>query len=325
MEKRAILAIVLSMLVLIFYQRLFVKKQPQRREERKEIERIEPKPSAPGVSERRAGREVYEGVAGRGEERFVAKKVGEEERKTVRDVTVETSLYSATFSSHGGRLKSWRLHHYKNHVENGRFVGWFQETENKVRKLLPFLGQTPIPEGKPEPVELVATEALANLPLAIEVADEGGKVAVGPMDVDSDSVFLGGSVKEGTLLFRASPAENLELSRKYRFSDDKYRLDMEVRIKNRNERPREVRMALVWFGKMLETGSRAFSGPVAMVDGQVVEIKEKKFRKSSYCCQATFNGLGAQWVKRTRRINLTENLFSSPLSCPRKVRGLNSE
>jgi hypothetical protein len=57
MEKRAIIAIVLSMLVLIFYQRLFVKQEPQRREERKEIERIEPKGSAPEVSEKRAGRE----------------------------------------------------------------------------------------------------------------------------------------------------------------------------------------------------------------------------------------------------------------------------
>ncbi len=139
----------------------------------------------------------------------------------------------------------------------------------------------------------MATEALANLPLAIEVADEGGKVAVGPMDVDSDSVFLGGSVKEGTLLFRASPAENLELSRKYRFSDDKYRLDMEVRIKNRNERPREVRMALVWFGKMLESRSRAFSGPVAMVDGQVSEIKEKKFKKEQLLLSGDIQWFGS--------------------------------
>jgi YidC/Oxa1 family membrane protein insertase len=278
MEKRAIIAIVLSMLVLIFYQRLFVKQQPQRREERKEIERIEPKPSAPEVSEKRAGREVYEGVAGRGEERRAAKKVGEQEGKTVRDVTVETSLYSATFSSHGGRLKSWRLYHYQNRVENGRFVQWFQETERKVKGLFGFAGKPPL-EGKPEPVELVTAEALENLPLAIEVEDEGGNVTLGPMDVDSDSILLGGNVREGTLLFRGSTAGGLEVSKGYRFSDDTYRVDMEVRIKNRGAEPRVVRVALVWFGKMLETRSRAFSGPVAMVGGKVREIKAKKFKE----------------------------------------------
>ncbi len=99
------------------------------------------------------------------------------------------------------------------------------------------------------------------------------------MDVDSESVSLGGGVKEGTLLFKGNPVEGLEVSREYWFSDDKYHVDMEVRIKNRDERSKEVRVGLVWFGKMLESRSRAFSGPVAMVDGQVSQIKEKKFKK----------------------------------------------
>ena len=42
MEKRAIIAIVLSILVLILYQRWTVKQQPTKREEPKEIEKIEP-------------------------------------------------------------------------------------------------------------------------------------------------------------------------------------------------------------------------------------------------------------------------------------------
>ncbi len=282
MEKRAIIAIVLSMLVLIFYQRLFVKQQPQRREDRREIERIEPEPSTPEVSEKRARREVHEGAAGKGEERDVAKKAREEAGKTVRDVTVETPLYSATFSSYGGRLKSWRLHHYKTRIENGPFVRWFQETERKVKGLFGFGGKVPL-EVKPEPVELVTTEALTNLPLAIEVQDERGNITLGPMEVDSESGFLGGSMKEGTLVFRGSPAEDLEVSKGYRFSDDKYSIDMEVRIKNRGERLRKVKVGLVWFEIMMESRSRAFSGPVAMVDGKVEEIKkkeiEKKFKK----------------------------------------------
>ena len=278
MEKRAILAIVLSIVVLVLYQKFFLREQPRKQEERRDDrERIEPMPPAPEVPEKKAGGELYQGAVGREGEGFVSKGAVEEERKGLRDVAVTTKLYSAVFSSYGGRLKSWRLHHYKNRIENGRFVRWFQETERKVKGFFGFAGKPPL-EGKPEPVELVATTELMNLPLAIEVEDEGGNVTLGPMDVDSDSILLGGNVREGTLLFKGSADGGLEVSRGYRFFDDTYRVDMEVRIKNRGARGRKVTVALAWRGMMLKTGSRAFSGPVAMVDGQVKEIKAKKFK-----------------------------------------------
>jgi YidC/Oxa1 family membrane protein insertase len=273
MEKRALLAIVLSILVLIIYQRFFLPQPPRKQEERRGAEKVEPVPSAPEVSEKRADKGAHEGAIER--EGIVEKGAADEGK---RDVTVETKLYSAIFSNYGGRLKSWRLRHYKNLVEYGRFVRWFQETERKVKGLFGFGGKAPL-EGKPEPVELVAAEELVNLPLAIEVEDEGGNVTLGSMDVDSDSILLGGNVREGTLLFKGSAAGGLEIFMEYRFSDDTYRVDMEVRIKNRGSRERKVRVALAWLGMMLKTGSRAFSGPVAMVDGQVREIKAKKFKK----------------------------------------------
>jgi YidC/Oxa1 family membrane protein insertase len=261
MEKRAIIAIILSILVLILYQRFFLPQPPRKQEERRGAEKVE---SAPEVSEK----EVYEGAIQREREGIVEKGAADEGERP-RDVTVETKLYGATF--YGGRLKSWRLRHYQNLVEYGRFVRWFQETERKVKGLFGFGGKAP-PEEKPEPVELVAAEELVNLPLAVEVWDEAGKADLGPMAVDRDSVLLGGNVRQGTLLFKGSAAGGLEVSRAYRFFDDTYRVDMEVRIKNRGSRERKVRVALAWLGMMLKTGSRAFSGPVAMVDGDVKEI-----------------------------------------------------
>lgn len=322
MEKRAILAIVLSMLVLIFYQRLFVKQQPQRTGERKEVERIEPEASAPEVSEKRAGREVYEGARGRDKERLVEKKGGEEERKNVRDVTVETGLYSAIFSTYGGRLKSWRLYQYKNRVEYGRFVRGFQETKNKVWRFF-GLAVTPLPEGEPEPVELVTTEELGNLPLAIEVYDENGKVNFAAMDVDRAGVSLGGNIREGSVLFRGSSPEGLELSRRYRFSDDTYRVYMEVRIKNRSGEQRKAKMALVWFGKMLGTRSRAFSGPVAMVDGGVSEIKQKKFRKRELLLSGDIQWFGSSMGEKNVQDPKKRKPFFISLIVPKENEGIN--
>ncbi len=278
MEKRAIIAIVLSMLVLIFYQKWFLKKEPKKRVEPTEIERVEPIARGPEVTERGGKGQLPPGPGGREGEGFVSKRAEEEERKSVRDVTVETRLYSATFSSYGGRLKSWRLNHYMNVIEYGRFIRWFQETERKVKGLFGFGGKT-LAEGKPEPVELVTTEAVKNLPLTIEIADEGGNVHFAPVDVDTDSIFLGGNVRKGTLLFRGSSPGGLDVSREYRFFDDEYRVDMEVRIKNRRAESRKVKVALVWFERMMESRSRAFAGPVAMVNGKVEEIKKKEIKK----------------------------------------------
>jgi YidC/Oxa1 family membrane protein insertase len=279
MEKRAILAIVLSIIVLVLYQKLFIKEKPRKPGERKATEKVEPMPPAPKVPEGKAEGESRERPVGIGEGRPGTGEVAEDKEKMLKDVRVETKLYSATFSNYGGTLKSWRLFRYMNRVEYGDFVRWFEETENKVRKQLPFLRERPVAEGKPEPVDLVTTVRLENLPLAIEVYDEKGRVNFAPMDVDHEKISLGGRLKEGTLLFREISQGGLELSRGYRFFDDTYRVEMEVRIKNRNARAKEVRAGLVWFEKVLQPDSRAFSGPVAMVDGQVQEIKEKKFRK----------------------------------------------
>jgi YidC/Oxa1 family membrane protein insertase len=322
MEKRAIIAIVLSILVLLLYQKFFLREPPREREEKKAVERTESLPPEPKVSEKAAPGKPYEGAVGREGERLVTREVPDEKGKGFRDVTVETGLYSATFSNYGGRLKSWRLKDYKNRVEYGGFVRWFQETENKVRKLLPFLGQTPIPEGRPEPVELVATEELVDLPLAIEVYEEKGRVEFAPMDVDREGISLGGHMREGALLFRGSSPGGLELSRGYRFSDDTYRVDMEVRIKNQGGRPREIRIALVWFGMMLETGSRAFSGPVAMVDGDIQEIKQKKFKKEELLLSGDIQWFGSSMGEKNVQDPKMRKPFFAFLIVPKENEGI---
>jgi len=320
MEKRAIIAIVLSILVLLLYQKFFIKEQPRKPRERKAAERIEPMPSVPKVSKEKAEGEVRESAVGRKEERPVKEGVTEEKGREIRDVTVETKLYSATFSNYGGRLKSWRLHQYKNRVEYGQFVRWFQETERKVKALFGFRGELPL-ERAPEPVELVTTQEVSNLPLAIEVYDENGRVDFAPMDVASEAIFLGGNTKEATLAFRGTPARGLEVTRGYRFLDDRYHVEMEVRIKNRGGRAKEVTAALVWYGMMMETGGRAFSGPVAMVNGQVSEIKEKKFKKEELSLSGEIRWFGSSMGAKNVQEKMRKPFFVS-LVVPKENEGI---
>ncbi|MCX8160592.1 MAG: membrane protein insertase YidC [Candidatus Saccharicenans sp.] len=107
MEKRLILAIFLSFLILFLYQLLFIKPG-------KQAQPVPPKTAAveketPGT-EREKPTETPLAAAGR-ENAAPAEVVAAEQEESI---TVETPLYEATWSNRGAVLKSWKL---KNHLK----------------------------------------------------------------------------------------------------------------------------------------------------------------------------------------------------------------
>jgi YidC/Oxa1 family membrane protein insertase len=110
MEKRLLIAIVLSFLVLLLYQVLFVKKKPplEAPPEPAREERIVKKETAPPPSETPAREQL------RQEEKEILP-TSEEVEKQIR---VETSLYEAVWSNRGGVLKSWKLKEHQDEENN---------------------------------------------------------------------------------------------------------------------------------------------------------------------------------------------------------------
>jgi len=114
MEKRVLLAIVLSFLILILYQAFFIKKQPQPETPPEILTEIEKKPeqkpaekgllSPPAITEEREPAE---------EERDLQPISAQAEE----EILIETSLYRAVWSNRGGVLKSWRL---KKHTDENK-------------------------------------------------------------------------------------------------------------------------------------------------------------------------------------------------------------
>lgn len=116
MEKRLLIAIVLSFLVLFLYQALFVKQQPlpepvpestpQKITKTEQQPAVPPQretaPQAPGVEDRTEPTELTE---------FQTVSSDREER-----IFVNTSLYQGVWSNKGGVLRSWRLREY---TDNG--------------------------------------------------------------------------------------------------------------------------------------------------------------------------------------------------------------
>jgi len=109
MEKRLLIAIVLSFLVLLLYQILFVKKKPQ-----PEV------PPGPAREERIVKKdtalpptEILQEEIKREEKEI--QPISEEAEK---QIFIETSLYQAVWSNKGGILKSWKLKEHKDEEKN---------------------------------------------------------------------------------------------------------------------------------------------------------------------------------------------------------------
>ncbi len=110
MEKRVLLAIVLSFLVLVFYQVVFFKRKPQPEIPSERITEIEKKPTQQPYAQ-----EIPETVE------TIQKKEQPGDKRASQvissqfeeDILIDTSLYRATWSNKGAVLKSWKLKKHK--------------------------------------------------------------------------------------------------------------------------------------------------------------------------------------------------------------------
>lgn len=126
---RMILAIVLGIVVLVVFEKLWLRPRPTPPQPQQEVSR-----SVEVIPQRAA------------------------ENSGLEEVVVDTPLYRASFVPYGGRLKAFSLKRYKDKVEPHPFTRWVQGLFRKIRGKK--TDDTP-----PRPVELVTTEEPELLPL----------------------------------------------------------------------------------------------------------------------------------------------------------------
>jgi len=112
MEKRLILAIVLSFLVLALYQMLFIKNKPQPQPE-------QPVPAQTQVPVREAAPEpkTVEPPAAAEAGAAPAQAIEQAQAGSEQQIIIDTSLYQAVWSNRGAALHSWRL---KAHLDENK-------------------------------------------------------------------------------------------------------------------------------------------------------------------------------------------------------------
>ena len=264
MNTRLIIALTVSLLLVVLYQFLFIKQPPKEIRETKEI----------AVANKDEGKGQQEGAAPlvvTGQRRLA-------EGVVYRDVVVDTPLYSATLTTYGGRLKSWKLKQYRDKVPMhpvGKFV---QNLEYLVKGVFGFKGKK-VEETPPQPVEIVNTTAMADLPLGISFQKEGMGYDEGiPFVPSSGGISLTHQGETKTLTLRWRSPRGEQIDKRFTFYADTYRMDMELVISNPASRgSSKDTLELGWAAAIPKTNkSYGFFGPIYYSDGGFQKIKPKK-------------------------------------------------
>jgi YidC/Oxa1 family membrane protein insertase len=264
MNTRLIIALTLGLLLMVLYQLLFIKPTPKELPAQKEITTAEngevktqQEGRAPGVVT--TERQVPKGVV-------------------YRDVVVDTPLYSATFTTYGGRLKSWKLKHYKDKVPMHPLGKFVQNLVNLVKGTFGF-NVKKVEDTPPQPVEIVNTTAMADLPLGISFKKGGVAYNEGiPFVPSAGGLSLTPQGGGKTLILHWRSPQGVQIDKRLTFYADSYRMDMEIDISTPAARGSiQDTLELGWAAAIPQTERKyGFFGPIYFTDEGFKQIKPKK-------------------------------------------------
>jgi len=260
MNTRLIIALILSVLVMLLYQFLFIKQPSKEVPNGKEV----------AVAEKAKEEAKEEDVS----PPVPLAQSGPKSGVTYQDVVIDTPLYTATLTTYGGRLKSWKLKNYMDRVPLdplGRFV------QNLVGGLL---GKGKVDEAPPQPVDIVTTTSMADSPLGISFSkgrigyDEGI-----PFVPSSREVTLTPQGEEQTITLRWRSPRGEQIEKRFTFYADTYQMDMEVIVSAPpHQSSVEDTLELEWTAEVQQENRKyGFFGPIYYASGDY--HKDKKPQK----------------------------------------------
>ena len=254
--QRAILAIALAFLILFGYQYLFV--TPQTEQEQvvtDQAQQTAPEPPAMEAETQTADPvpvpvPAPDTVAVR-EEPQAYEVPSSLPARQGRDITVETSLYSAAISESGGGVKSFKLKNYR---------------------------ETTQPDS--ELKQLITTEAIRDLPLYFSWGVEPNRAQVPLYTADKEAIDAMAG-QDQTLTLKATMSSGLEFTRTLVFEPEKYLIKMSVEISNPTETALQGAPYLSLANRPFSQQAQRyfFSGPAALMDNKLEEVKTGDFEK----------------------------------------------
>ncbi|ABC77019.1 membrane protein insertase YidC [Syntrophus aciditrophicus] len=248
MDKKALLALVLSAAVLLIYQ-IFIYKTtpPPKPVNENKSNTVVVNPAAP-VSPQTPADEPSSGSAANPETAAALPVDGTEKEQ---EITVDTPLYQAVFTTKGGALKSFALKNYR---------------------------ETLAVNSKP--IELVDVKEAMPYPLGISFP--ASSVDVSPASffkADVPAIDLKSTSESRRLTFVQTWPGKIKIEKIYTFNPGKYAIDLEIRTYNLSEVPLSQEIALFWnqyVDPSAKEDSYGHTGPVSYVAKDVEREKVTK-------------------------------------------------
>jgi YidC/Oxa1 family membrane protein insertase len=272
MDKRAIIAIILTFLVIVAWsliQSKFFPPSPV-----KEVKKGEHFPVERGVEKKIDLKEVK---PLKGERALLKPKVVAE-----KEVFIETHNYWAVFTSEDARLKHFRLKKYDDRVEESplavKLIQFFQGLFGKKEEEPP----------KPLPLDLVNTNEKEGLPLGLDFIGLPPSSSGGSWEVEKEKLRLLSPGEKGEINFVKVLENGLKVSKRYGFASEKDTINLEVEIQNTSSREVTLQLGLEWIGrvelkKLADEQNKDYGLKYAFLKNQKVESKDLGGTGSSGC------------------------------------------
>jgi YidC/Oxa1 family membrane protein insertase len=243
MELRMLLAIVLSFGIFFLYHVLFVKKAPlETKEPVQRAERVEKETPT-----------MDEGLKVLDEKPSQVEVPVPRPAREGRTITVSTPLYLAELTENSGVLKSFKLKEYKETSAPG----------------------APLKELIQLPGELEGTLEVSFLGESVT----GLKEAV--FDAATEASLMDVAERSEALVFTWTSPDAVTMIKTYTFSPDTYEIGLEIKVRNLSSEAIDEKLTVSLKNSLKETEESryVFSGPAALIDGELKEIKIKEIAK----------------------------------------------
>jgi YidC/Oxa1 family membrane protein insertase len=240
MQKRMVLAVVLSFIVVFVYQYYFAKNlSTKRQEDAQKPEAVTAEQSSQAPRAAPAAKEAPKSIS------------VQKSSSGMRDIRVETPLYIAVFTTKGGALKSLKLKDYRKELSSD------SELIELVR----------VQEGQAYPLGVSFSESSIPIPPDLTY------------DANAATLQVNDQTGEQKIIFSATSPRAAKVEKVFTFFPDKYTIDLEVRVHNLTGNPIEQNAFLNWsefLDPNVKTDKENEEGLIAFVKNSVEQIEAGK-------------------------------------------------
>jgi YidC/Oxa1 family membrane protein insertase len=245
MDKRMLLAIVVSLLILVLYQHFIGSRfQPVKAPAPAEQARVTPEPSAPEVVKEPTPMLPSAALTPELEQELESQK-----DYYLQDIEIETGLYRAVVTNKGGRIKSWVLRNYL--------------------------------DDKGDPLELVSPDSHLTdyYPLSIQLDDSQLTKRLNTSLYKVERTPYSQGQNQERLSLSYLDVSGLKVTKQITFYHDNYYMDINVKWENLTDKPQPLKYYLDWgygLGPKPDVPSTYnHTGPSILIDGKLVKEKPK--------------------------------------------------